>query len=93
MSKEIGNFLTKRMLETNFLNQFKNPLFVPIPLHKRREIERGFNQTLLIGELLSRKLDIPIEGNLLSRRLYNRAQATKNTLERKTLSEETFRFD
>jgi ComF family protein len=93
MSKEIGDFLTKRILETNFLNQFKNPLFVPIPLHKRREIERGFNQTLLIGELLSRELDIPIEGNLLSRRLYNRAQATKNTLERKTLSEETFRFD
>jgi len=93
ISEEIGDFLTKRILETNFLNQFKNPLIVPIPLHNRREKERGFNQTLLIGEQLSKKLDIPVERNILFRRLYNRAQATKDTLERKSLSKETFFFD
>jgi len=93
MSEEIGSFLIKRILETNFLNQFKDPLFVPIPLHKKKTKERGFNQTLLIGRLLSDKLNLPLESKLLERRIYNKAQATKNAFERRTLSEETFFFN
>ena len=93
MSEEIGDFLTKRVLETNFLDQFKDPLIIPIPLHGKREKERGFNQTLLIGEMISKKLNIPLESNILFRKLYNKAQATKDNSERRSLSKETFYFD
>jgi ComF family protein len=37
---------------------------LPIPLHQTRERERGFNQSLLIAEILSRRLNIPIVTHL-----------------------------
>lgn len=33
---------------------------VPVPLHPRRKRERGFDQTLLLSRLLSRKLEVPV---------------------------------
>ncbi len=40
---------------------------IPIPLHKKRLRERGFNQAEIIGQILSRHLNIPLEKNLLER--------------------------
>ena len=37
---------------------------VPVPLHPRRRRERGFDQTLLLSQLLSRKLGIPVFSGL-----------------------------
>lgn len=40
---------------------------VPIPLHKKRLRDRGFNQAEIISEILSRRLNLPLERNLLER--------------------------
>ncbi len=93
ISDELTDLLVKRIKETKFLQQFEDPLLVPIPLHKKKERERGFNQAFLIGELISKKLNIPIDNNLLFRQIYSRAQAEKDKTQRKFLSEETFVFD
>jgi ComF family protein len=37
----------------------KNSVFVPIPLHRKRQAQRGFNQSLLIAEHLHRLTLIP----------------------------------
>jgi ComF family protein len=37
----------------------KDLIIVPVPLHKKREAQRGFNQAELIGRELSKRLDIP----------------------------------
>ena len=37
-----------------------NSLIIPIPLHKHRHIERGFNQSELIAKFISKKIKIPI---------------------------------
>ena len=34
---------------------------VPVPLHKRRKRKRGYNQVELIGERLSKAINIPME--------------------------------
>jgi ComF family protein len=43
---------------------FQGAVAVPVPLHKARERERGFNQ----AELLARKLGRPVDSGLLRRR-------------------------
>ncbi|MDH7498813.1 MAG: ComF family protein [candidate division NC10 bacterium] len=42
-------------------------LIVPIPLHPRRRRQRGFNQSLILGEALARAFDLRLHGRLLSR--------------------------
>lgn len=46
---------------------FSAYVIVPIPLHDNREIERGFNQSLLIGRHLARMMQLPIIENALMR--------------------------
>ena len=38
---------------------------IPVPLHKRRRRQRGYNQVELIGERLSKATNIPIESHYL----------------------------
>ncbi len=93
ISDEIADLLIHRLQETGFLGHFSNPVFVPVPLHKKKEKERGFNQCVLIGKRLSEKLEIPIDTDLLLREIYEKPQAEKNKTDRKKLSKETFTFD
>ncbi len=48
---------------------------VPVPLHKRRYAERGFNQSERIARILSHYTDIPV-ANALVRHRYTEKQAT-----------------
>lgn len=40
---------------------------IPVPLHEKRERERGFNQAFLLAQALSRRFDVPIERKALVR--------------------------
>ncbi len=46
------------------LQQSSFDAIVPVPLHPVRQRERGFNQAQAIGELLSKKSDIPLQNSL-----------------------------
>ena len=45
-------------------NKWEIAALVPVPLHKRRERERGFNQALLIAKTISARTGIPIAAPL-----------------------------
>jgi len=49
----------------HYQNQFPQPLpidaLVPVPLHRKRLIQRGFNQCYWLGSMLSKKLNIPLQ--------------------------------
>lgn len=59
---------------------FESPQFgdvdvvVPVPLHWRRKLERGYNQAEVIGKSVSKKLGAVVDGRLLTRRKYTKAQ-------------------
>ena len=56
---------------------------VPIPLHRSRLKARGFNQSELIAEILSRHLQLPLEKDLLERVRDTKSQIKmRNTKER-----------
>lgn len=48
--------VTTEILERAVTENFINPLLIPIPISKRRKLERGYNQTELLCKAL-RKLD------------------------------------
>ncbi len=61
-----------------FLNQ-KKPILVPVPLHWRKGLERGFNQAELLAHEASKILDIPLINRALKRR---RATTPQQSLEK-----------
>lgn len=57
--------------------------FVPVPLNKKRENERGFNQSQLIARKLGKKFLIPV-ADILVRKKYTKPQAELLLKDRKT---------
>jgi ComF family protein len=51
-------------------------IIIPVPLHSKRLRQRGFNQAILIGELVSKKLQIPLARHLLKRIRWTEPQVT-----------------
>lgn len=58
-------------------------LIVPVPLHSSRLRQRGFNQAVLLGSLLSRRLSLPLEANALVRTRPTEPQIELPALERR----------
>lgn len=52
-----------------------NTLVIPVPLHKKRQAIRGFNQAELICKLLSQKYKLQLDSNKLRRKRNNPPQA------------------
>lgn len=61
---------------------FRDFIVIPIPLHSDRLKGRGFNQSELIAEIISRKI-----GTSLNRNNLKRIRATKNQAELKNVNE------
>ena len=40
---------------------------IPIPLHRKRLVKRGYNQAELLAEAVGRKLGVPVYGKLVKR--------------------------
>ena len=55
---------------------------IPVPLHKRKLRERGYNQVTNFGLSLSNGLNIQYNPNLLVRNIYSKTQSKKNLLNR-----------
>lgn len=55
---------------------------IPVPLHKRKLRERGYNQVTNFGLSLSNGLQIAYNPNLLVRNIYSKTQSKKNLLNR-----------
>ncbi len=65
-------------------------VIIPVPLHKRRLRERGFNQSEWIAKGLSDVTGIPMDTSHILRVVNNQKQATKSGAERKANVEKIF---
>jgi ComF family protein len=55
---------------------------IPVPLHRKKLKERGYNQVTAFGEALSSRLNIDYNDSLLIRNVYSKTQSKKNLLGR-----------
>ena len=63
---------------------------IPVPLHRRKLKERGYNQVSAFGTALSSSLNIDYNDSILVRNVYSKTQSKKNLLGRTEGIESTF---
>ncbi|VAW51683.1 Competence protein F homolog, phosphoribosyltransferase domain; protein YhgH required for utilization of DNA as sole source of carbon and energy [hydrothermal vent metagenome] len=78
-ARTIGEMLLVHLSDTNE----KPDCILPVPLHKTRLRQRGFNQSIEISRVLAKKLGVPIERNAVIRKRSTIAQAGLNAKQRK----------
>lgn len=59
----------------------KNAVVIPIPLHKRRLRERGYNQAELIAQAYAKRLNLPVQ-HLITRSKITKAQSVLQAQDR-----------
>ncbi len=91
-NQEIGVFLGSWFGEIlSESNQFSDvDYIIPVPLHKKRLQERGYNQLTKFGEVLSEILNIPYNNNVLIRISSSKTQTYKERFERFSNSQTNF---
>ncbi len=65
-------------------------MIVPVPLHKAKEANRGYNQSRLIAQGISEMLGIPVESSVLCRVRDTASQTNKTRSERISNMSEAF---
>jgi competence protein ComFC len=67
-AKEIYTYILEELSDLKLLENFQNPLLIPIPISKTRLKERGYNQTLLLAKALvhlNNNQNFKLEENIL----------------------------
>ncbi|HSE04620.1 MAG TPA: ComF family protein [Methylomirabilota bacterium] len=67
-------------------------LLVPVPLHPRRERERGFNQATLLARRLGRAWGCPVRGDVLIRAVATPSQTELDAAARRANVRRAFRL-
>lgn len=80
--EKIGGILAKWTLEKLVFTELKINLIVTVPLHVKKQKERGYNQLHVFADTLSAELKIPCDHLLIKRNFYKKAQAKKNREQR-----------
>ncbi|MFI5137835.1 MAG: ComF family protein [Sphingobacteriales bacterium] len=90
--RQIGNLLGNIAGEQLTKNEiFKTAdLIVPVPLHKKRMIQRGYNQSACFAEGLSEKINAAVEDNNLVREVATETQTHKSRFARFENMKEVF---
>jgi len=67
--REYNDFYVDEMLRSSgmVLSEWKPDVIVPVPLHKSKQRQRGFNQSELLARGIGKKLGIPVSSNLVLR--------------------------
>lgn len=80
--KAFVNFMLKNKKICGFLKNYD--IIIPVPIHKQRKLERGYNQSALIAKEISLKIkNLQYIDDVLLKKINNKPQSTKNKLDRK----------
>lgn len=74
----------------NWLLEKSPDVLIPVPVHRARERDRGYNQAALIAEVLGKEMRIPVNSNLLVRRKKTAPQKELGAKEREQNLKQAF---
>jgi len=87
VGEELGKLLAKKILiETSLQYDY----IVPVPIHKAKERERGYNQSTVLSKPISKMLNVPILDEYFYRKVYTQSQTKLNEKKRKLNVENIF---
>lgn len=72
----LGNWYAEDLKSLEITKSFD--VIIPVPLHKKRLKERGYNQIETFGKALSEQLSIQYDDSILVRNIYSKTQTKKN---------------
>lgn len=72
----LGKMLGRRLLSAWPRDESARPILVPLPLHPRRERERGYNQALLIAAGVAAVTGWTLQDDILKRTIYQAPSAS-----------------
>jgi ComF family protein len=76
----LGEWYAEDLKNINLLKSVDE--IIPVPLHRRKLKERGYNQVTAFGKALSSSLNLNYNDSLLIRNVYSKTQSKKNLLGR-----------
>lgn len=76
--QDLGRYLSEFLLESIGKVEFNNSLFIPVPISFLRRNERGFNQTELLTEYISRHYHCDFSFDLIGRKTEKGHQSLKD---------------
>lgn len=80
LCRQMGHIVGTELMKTGFFDGID--CIVPVPLHKKRFRERGYNQSELLANGISDITEIPVEAGVLIRTHNNATQTHKSSFER-----------
>ncbi len=92
--QEIGVFFAKTALDYLTENNFFDDIdyIVPVPLHPKKQRQRGYNQMTEFGRNLGNFFSIPYTEKILLRKIYTESQTKKNALQRRENVSKAFKI-
>lgn len=87
-AQKMGEWLGEELLDSGNFDDID--LIVPIPLHYRRRLRRGYNQSEQLALGVGRKMGVECDFRSVRRRHYNDSQTSKSRSERWDNVEEIF---
>jgi ComF family protein len=92
--KEVGIYLGRQFAYDLQQSRWQPvDYIIPVPLHRKKEAVRGYNQSLLIAEGLSRVLKAPVAADILLRPRHTESQTKKTRTERLKNMENAFQVN
>jgi ComF family protein len=82
LGERMGELMGESLVQAHWHNQID--CIVPVPLHPKKQISRGFNQSEVIAKGLSKTANIPTEFQLLKRLSHTETQTRKGRYDRFT---------
>lgn len=88
-AKLLGNLMAQHLKPVTPID-----CIIPMPLHRERQRQRGFNQTLELARIIAGKLQLPIDTKSCVRKVNTLAQSGLSAQKRaKNISDKTFSID
>ncbi|MFH1610364.1 MAG: ComF family protein [Patescibacteria group bacterium] len=90
LKESLGKLLIKKFKQLDNLNF---DYIIPIPLFKRRELWRGFNQAELLAQEVSKEFSIPVLNNLVVRNKHTSQQVGQKKQKREENLKDAFKVN
>jgi len=87
----MGRLMAEELMQTSFFEGVD--LLIPVPLHKKRFRQRGYNQSERLATGISQLTAIPVATNLVSRNRHTETQTHKTAQERYENMRQVFQLD